>query len=245
MLAHNELGTLNNIASLTRISKQKNPSLRFHTDASQAMGKIEVNVQKLGVDMLTIAGHKVYAPKGIGALYIRTGVTIEPLFAGASQEHGLRAGTENVAYAVGLGMACHSFAKEHLFTIQQHLCTCRDTFEHIIRMRIIKLLSHDQYVKVKPASVAPEVERGPSTCPGNDVLYAFGLSVSVCSLLRFNAHPHERLPNTSNLSFYGVSASNLMKRFDKYVAVSSGAACHAHGAVTISYVLQGSKKDRS
>jgi cysteine desulfurase len=78
----------------------------IHADAAQSVGKTPVNVQELGVDLLTIAGHKLYAPKGIGALYVRKGVKLPPLVVGAGQEHGLRPRTENVAYIVGLGAAC-------------------------------------------------------------------------------------------------------------------------------------------
>ena len=77
----------------------------FHTDCAQSLGKVPVNVQELGVDLLTIAGHKLYAPKGIGALYVRDGVKLEPLIHGAGHESGRRAGTENVPYIVGLGKA--------------------------------------------------------------------------------------------------------------------------------------------
>jgi cysteine desulfurase len=77
----------------------------FHTDAAQAAGKIPIDVRAWGVDLLTIAGHKMYAPKGIDALYVRSGVRLEPLVYGGGQEHGLRAGTENVALAVALGAA--------------------------------------------------------------------------------------------------------------------------------------------
>ena len=78
----------------------------MHTDASQAIGKLPVNVQALDVDLLTIAGHKIYAPKGIGALYVREGTRLDTLIHGASQEHGRRGGTENVALIAALGQAC-------------------------------------------------------------------------------------------------------------------------------------------
>jgi cysteine desulfurase len=77
----------------------------LHTDAAQAVGKIPVNVAELDVDLLTVVGHKMYAPKGVGALYVRRGVRLEPLVRGGGQEYGLRAGTENTAWAVALGAA--------------------------------------------------------------------------------------------------------------------------------------------
>jgi len=83
-----------------------------HTDAAQSVGKVEVNVDTLGVDLLSLAGHKIYAPKGVGALYVRTGTPLEPLMRGAGHERGLRPGTENVASIVGLGVACALVAQD-------------------------------------------------------------------------------------------------------------------------------------
>jgi cysteine desulfurase len=103
MLANNETGTLQPIAELARIAHDH--GALFHTDAAQAAGKIPVDVDQLGVDLLTVVGHKMYAPKGVGALYVGAGVELEPLVYGGKQEHGLRAGTENVALAVALGAA--------------------------------------------------------------------------------------------------------------------------------------------
>jgi cysteine desulfurase len=102
--AQNEIGTVQPVAEIARIAKARGALI--HADAAQSVGKIPVNVQELGVDLLTIAGHKLYAPKGIGALYVRKGVKLPPLVVGAGQEHGLRPGTENVAFIVGLGAAC-------------------------------------------------------------------------------------------------------------------------------------------
>jgi cysteine desulfurase len=104
MHANNEVGTIEPIEEIGKITKEK--GVVFHTDASQSCGKIAVNVDKLNVDLLTIAGHKLYAPKGIGALYIRNGTKIDTFVHGAGQEQGRRAGTENVPYIVGLGQAC-------------------------------------------------------------------------------------------------------------------------------------------
>lgn len=103
MLANNETGALQPIAELARITREHGAV--FHSDAAQAVGKIPVDVTELGIDLLTVVGHKMYAPKGIAALYIRPGVTVEPLIYGGGQEFGLRAGTENVAFTVALGAA--------------------------------------------------------------------------------------------------------------------------------------------
>jgi cysteine desulfurase NifS len=103
MMANNETGTILPIQELCRIAHERN--VLFHSDAIQAVGKVRVDVDELGVDMLSISGHKLHAPKGIGALYVRQGVDLEPLIHGGKQESGLRAGTENVASIVGLGKA--------------------------------------------------------------------------------------------------------------------------------------------
>lgn len=103
MHANNEVGTVQPIAEISRLTRPR--SILLHTDAAQSAGKLVLNVDELGVDLLTLAGHKFYAPKGIGALYVRTGTPIRPVLHGADQEHGLRPGTENVAAIVGLGAA--------------------------------------------------------------------------------------------------------------------------------------------
>ncbi|MBM3993025.1 MAG: cysteine desulfurase [Planctomycetes bacterium] len=104
MHANNEVGTIQPIRDIAQFAKAR--GVLVHTDAAQSLGKIPVNVNDLDVDLLSIAGHKLYAPKGIGALYIRRGAKIESLMHGAGHEAGRRAGTENVPYIVGLGKAC-------------------------------------------------------------------------------------------------------------------------------------------
>jgi len=104
MHANNEVGTIQPINEIASIAMKNN--ITFHTDASQSLGKIEADVTKLGVDLLTIAGHKLYAPKGIGALYVEQGVKIGNLLYGAGQEKGIRPGTESVIHIVALGKAC-------------------------------------------------------------------------------------------------------------------------------------------
>lgn len=104
MHANNEVGTIQPIAEIGAIAGEH--GIRFHTDAAQSVGKVPTRVDALGVDLLTIAGHKLYAPKGVGALYIRRDVALEPLIHGAGHEQGRRAGTESALLAVGLGAAC-------------------------------------------------------------------------------------------------------------------------------------------
>jgi len=104
MHSNNETGVLQPITELAELARDRGAVM--HTDAAQSVGKVPVKVHELGVDLLSIAGHKLYAPKGVGALYVRRGTPLRPFALGAGHEHGLRPGTENVAYIVGLGVAC-------------------------------------------------------------------------------------------------------------------------------------------
>jgi cysteine desulfurase len=103
MHANNEVGTLQPIAEIATVARDC--GVLIHTDAAQSVGKVPFDVDRLGVDLLTVAGHKLYAPKGIGALYVRPGIRLDPVIHGAGHERGLRAGTENVPYIAGLGAA--------------------------------------------------------------------------------------------------------------------------------------------
>ena len=111
MFGNNEVGTIQPISEITQFC-QKNKII-FHTDAVQAVGKIPIDVKKLKIDMMSISSHKINGPKGVGALFIRNGVTIDPIILGGGQENGLRSGTENVANIVGFGKACE-LAKKNL-----------------------------------------------------------------------------------------------------------------------------------
>jgi cysteine desulfurase len=104
MHANNEIGTIQPLKAISEVCRSRN--ILFHTDAAQSVGKIRTHVEELGVDMLTMAGHKFYGPKGVGALYVRQGVALEPYTHGAAHESGLRPGTENTAFIVALGHAC-------------------------------------------------------------------------------------------------------------------------------------------
>ncbi|HPQ60974.1 MAG TPA: cysteine desulfurase family protein [Syntrophales bacterium] len=104
MHANNEVGTIEPLAEISNIARRL--GILFHTDAAQSAGKIETDVDALGVDLLSLAGHKIYAPKGVGALYVREGTAVEKFMHGAGQERGFRPGTENVLGIVGLGKAC-------------------------------------------------------------------------------------------------------------------------------------------
>jgi len=123
MHANNEVGTIQPLAEIAAMAKEAR--VLFHTDAAQSVGKIPVAVNDLGIDFLTIAGHKLYAPKGVGALYIRSGRELPSLIHGAAHESGRRAGTENVLLVVGLGKACE-LAADRLSEAQKHSTGLRD-----------------------------------------------------------------------------------------------------------------------
>ncbi len=123
MHANNEVGTLQPIAELTEIAHRHGALI--HTDAAQSVGKIPVDVEALGIDLLSVAGHKLYAPKGIGALYVRDGVRLANLLHGAGHEGGRRPGTENVLQIVGLGQACR-IAMRNLEENESHFRATRD-----------------------------------------------------------------------------------------------------------------------
>jgi len=129
MMANNEVGTILPVKSLCATAHGK--GVLFHTDAVQAVGKIRVDIQELDVDMLSISGHKFHAPKGIGALYIRKGIELEPLIHGGKQEGGIRAGTENVPAIVGLGKAAE--LATHTIQDSERIRVLRDRLEKEIR----------------------------------------------------------------------------------------------------------------
>ncbi|UCG17377.1 MAG: selenide, water dikinase SelD [Phycisphaerales bacterium] len=141
MHANNEVGTVQPVRQIADVAHRH--GVLVHTDAAQSVGKIPVNVDELGVDLLSVAGHKFYGPKGIGALYIRTGVKLEKLIFGAGHERGWRAGTENVLDIVGLGKAC-ALVSEHLEERAAHMSTLRDRLHKGIAERIhnVRLNGH-------------------------------------------------------------------------------------------------------
>jgi cysteine desulfurase len=128
MHANNEVGTIQPIEEISHLAREQ--GVVFHTDAAQSVGKIATEVDDLGVHLLSVAGHKLYAPKGIGALYIRKGTPIEPFIHGAGHESGRRAGTENVLLIVGLGKACE-IAKKYLG--DERIRSMRDHFWKLLQ----------------------------------------------------------------------------------------------------------------
>jgi cysteine desulfurase len=123
MHSNNEVGTLQPVREIAAVARER--GVLVHTDAAQSLGKVPVDVNDLGVDLLTVAGHKLYAPKGVGVLYVRQGTKLESLIHGAGHEGGRRAGTENVPYAAALGQACE-IARQSLPAATERLRGLRD-----------------------------------------------------------------------------------------------------------------------
>lgn len=144
MHANNEVGTLQAIREFTRITRPR--GILLHTDAAQSAGKLPLDVNELGVDLLTLAGHKFYAPKGVGALYVRHGTPIQPLMLGGGQEHGLRPGTENVPAIVGLGAAA-ALAMAALPGTSVHLRELRDQLHALLAVAVpgLQLNGHPEH----------------------------------------------------------------------------------------------------
>jgi cysteine desulfurase len=160
MLANNETGTLQPLKEIAKIAHEHD--IPVHTDAAQAIGKMEVDLNDLRIDFLSVAGHKLYGPKGIGALYIREGQRITPLVHGAAQESGKRAGTENVILSVGLGAACSTAGKRLKHDIQ-HAETLRNRLKQLLFEGIDGLVLNGHADKRLPNTLnvsVPELEGG-------------------------------------------------------------------------------------
>ena len=220
MLANNETGSVQPIKEITEIAKKINPECIVHTDASQAVGKIPVDVKNLGVDLLTVAGHKIYGPKGIGTLYIKTGIEkkLEKIIHGASHENNLRAGTENVLEIVGLGEACRLISKDLNKRMRQFMIT-----RNIIYKIIAEKIPKNNYILH-----GPEIDFSIDINKLNDEqLYEL-------------VNKEKRLTNTLYISFPGIEANLILDKLSDKIACSAGAACHSEG-VQMSHVLQAMK----
>ncbi|MFA7331849.1 MAG: cysteine desulfurase family protein [Candidatus Delongbacteria bacterium] len=151
MLANNETGVLQPVAELAALCRAR--GILCHTDAAQVLGKLPVDVNALGVDLLSVAGHKLNAPKGVGALYLRGGVELPPLLYGAGHERGLRPGTENVLELVGLGAAARRFVEDgDGITAEQR--RLRDRLEAELRARIPGLRIHGEGAERLPNTIS-------------------------------------------------------------------------------------------
>ncbi len=155
MYANNETGVIFPIEEIGEIVKAR--GIPFHTDAVQAAGKIPLNMKKSTVDMLSISGHKLHAPKGIGVLYIRKGTKFSPFMIGGHQEKGRRGGTENVPYIIGLGKACE-LAKKHLNAENTQVRALRDYLEQKILEKIPNALVNGDRVNRLPNTLGVSFE---------------------------------------------------------------------------------------
>jgi cysteine desulfurase len=174
MWVNNEIGSIQPIPELSQHAKTR--GALFHTDAVQAFGKIAIDVREVPVDLLTISGHKIGAPKGIGAIFIRRGTVLQPLFHGGSQDRGRRPGTENVAYAVGLARAAELICEER-DSEAVRLTALRDQLEAALLERI-----PDAIVHARGARRAPHILN--ISVPGTDsesLLLALDLAGVACS----------------------------------------------------------------
>ncbi len=236
MHANNEVGTVMPIAEIADIAHRHGALL--HSDCAQSVGKIPVRVDDLGVDLLSIAGHKLYAPKGIGALYIRPGVRLEKLMHGAKHEQDRRAGTENVIEIAGLGRACE-LIEQNLSAYAAHMAAMRDRLER-------GLLDSGSGSDWRCASGSDWRCASGSDwrcasgsdwrcASGSDWRCASGSDWRCAAGARVNGHPEKRLPNTSSISFRGVEADRVLASLPT-VAASAGAACHSD-RVEVSHVL--------
>lgn len=152
MTANNEIGTIQpveEIGKLVRNLRESGKKIWFHTDAVQAVGKIKVDVEEIGCDLLSISGHKIYAPKGVGALYVRRGVRLHKQNIGGHQERERRGGTENVPFIAAFGKACE-IAKNKLSENAENLQILRDRFESEVSEKILHLVFNGNREKRLP-----------------------------------------------------------------------------------------------
>lgn len=164
MHANNETGTIMPIEKFCAIAHEK--GALFHTDAAQSVGKIKTDVGELGVDLLTVAGHKFYGPKGVGALYVKTGTPIAPIFHGGGQESGLRSGTENVIHIVALGEAAQ-VAGERLIADGERIRELRDLlFIAIADKCPVRLIGHPELRLPNTLNLAFELCKGSRVLEG-------------------------------------------------------------------------------
>ena len=190
MFANNEIGSIQPIQKIGEIAKEK--GIIFHTDAVQACGNVKIDVKEMNIDMLSLSGHKIGAPKGIGALYVNKNIEFKNLIDGGHQEREKRAGTENVSGMIGLGEAC-KIAKDNMENHVNRLTELRDFYFSEVKNQI-------QNIKI-------------------------------------NGSLDHRLPGNSNISFKGVSGSELLMKLDERgICASAGSACSS-GSSMPSHVL--------
>lgn len=179
MLANNEVGTFQPVADVARTARER--GIPVHTDAVQAVGQMPVDVDELGVDLLSMSGHKIYGPKGVGALYIRRGTRIRPMEYGGHHERSLRPGTENVAGMVGLGEAAR-LAAEELSHRKGHLTRLRDRLINgLLRMEGVHLNGHPHERLPNNVNVSIEAVEGEAMLLNLDAQGIAASSGSACT----------------------------------------------------------------
>ena len=180
MHANNEVGTVQPIAAIGRLARER--GIIFHTDAVQTAGKIPVNVEELGVDLLSLSAHKIYGPKGVGALYIRKGRRLNPLLHGGGQERNRRPGTENVPGIVGFGRAA-ALAKQELAAEGKRLSALRDRLLEGVAERIpeVVITGHRERRLPNHASVCVKYVEGESLLLSLDLQGVAASSGSACT----------------------------------------------------------------
>lgn len=172
MFANNEIGNIFPIKEIGRIAKKY--GILFHVDAVQMVGKGKIDVQELGIDTLSISGHKIYAPKGVGVLYVKNDIPFTPLIFGGHQENSMRAGTENVAYIVGLGKACELILNDNYHT-NIRIANLRDYMERRIKENISNVIFYGD-LNNRTSNVSSIAFLGVN---GKDLLFALD-SAGVC-----------------------------------------------------------------
>jgi len=235
-LANNELGTIQplaEIAEIIRVVRQDRLArgiatpLYLHSDASQALNLLDINVSRLGVDLLTLNAAKCGGPKGVGALYIAHGVPVRPLSLGGGQEHGLRSGTENVPGVIGFATA--------LTDAKKHLNGNRKKYTEMAELLKKELLKGCVLSPMRSCALAAELERSRSVTTGATSEDRTGLSTH--PKIIFLGSPKHHLANFLPLSFPGLDAERLIYKLEQQgILVSTGAACAANKA-TKSHVL--------
>jgi cysteine desulfurase len=171
MHANNEVGTIQPIAEISAMAKSR--GIRMHTDAAQSAGKIPVDVDALGIQLLSLAGHKLYAPKGVGVLFIRQGTALQTFMHGAGQEMGRRAGTENILEIVGLGKACEIAARD-LDRNRRHMREMRDRLHTAISEAVHELRLNGHPEKRLPNTLSLSFRN----LEANHILEAIGMEVA-------------------------------------------------------------------
>ena len=242
MMANNETGVIQPVEQIGKIAAEAD--VYFHTDAVQAAGKLAIDVTKIGCDLLTIAGHKMYAPQGVGALYVRRGTQIEPLFFGGTHERQRRAGTENVAGIVGLGKAAELALAAINESSEENCHPEPDApFKPSVSLGGIEQ-------KRVPHSSALSAEGWDAQTPGVSLKLSANLSgietlrnrleqslLNRLENIGINGANAPRVPNTTNIWFDNLDGESLAIALDlKGLAVSGGSAC-ASGAAEPSHVL--------